>query len=57
MGIIHPGSWVIGFGAIQVAGKILIARWAAAVESNGKRFRAVCGSEIVPKIWVLELNL
>jgi hypothetical protein len=55
----HPTSWQLGnwFWRHTVAGKILIALRAFAVESNHKRFRAVCGSQIVPRIWVLELNL
>jgi hypothetical protein len=55
----HPTSWQLGnwFWRHTVAGQILIALRAAAVESNNKRFHSICGSQIVPRVWVLELNL
>ena len=48
------GNW---FWRHTVAGKILIALRAAALESDDKRFHIVCGSHVVPRFWVLELNL
>jgi hypothetical protein len=55
----HPSSWQLGnwFWRHTVAGKILIALRAAALVSDDKRFHTVCGSHVVPRIWILELNL
>jgi hypothetical protein len=54
-----PTSWQLGnwFWRHTVAGKVLIALRAAALKSDNKRFHIVCGSHLVPRIWIWELNL
>ena len=48
------GTW---FWRNTVAGQILIALRAAALESDDKRFHIVCSSFVVPRVWVAELEL
>lgn len=55
----QPSSWQLGtwFWRNTVAGQILIALRAAALESDDKRFQIVCSSFVVPRIWAAELEL
>lgn len=55
----EPSSWQIGnwFWRQMVAGQVLVALRAAALETENKRFRTVGGAFLVPRIWVAELEL
>ncbi len=55
----RPSSMQLGawFWRETVAGKVLVALRAAALESEDKRFKTVAGSFLVPRVWAAELGL